>query len=411
MADISLRFNKDMLVLSAPLDTRLQNLGFDLEKDAALLAFLESEHVSELLRMEKLAGANCLVANTKACTPARLAHAGAEASAQEFVQASLSVARELSPQHVLAEIEPCGLPLDATSKASLNEHRNQYARAARNFSDAAFDAFFLNGFSDTESLKCALMGISQVYDKVVFASINVDEIGKLGCESARDGELVGASAQDGEFGAISEWDAELGCASTQESKLLEAFEVMSEYGAQVAGFSSGAPIEQVIHLAKRATQACSLPLLVQLRVFEHNVRQGEASAKNPYYCPDVMADAALRLHDAGVQFLRATGNATPAYTGALAASVTGLDVKICANTQDLSTSDTKDLGTAYAKGLGAEQVTDTADTKVVVAAQDTAAKSSTDSVHAFTHQQKSLENLVENARAQLKAALDSASKH
>ena len=35
MPDIALRLNKDMLVLSAPLDARLQDQGFDIEKDAA----------------------------------------------------------------------------------------------------------------------------------------------------------------------------------------------------------------------------------------------------------------------------------------------------------------------------------------------------------------------------------------
>ena len=48
--------------------------------------------------------------------------------------------------------------------------------------------------------------------------------------------------------------------------------------------------------------------------------------ENPYYCPDAMVGVAVQLRGAGVQFLRATGAATPAYTGALAAAVTGYDV-------------------------------------------------------------------------------------
>ena len=46
----------------------------------------------------------------------------------------------LKPQHVLAEVGPCGLPLDGSSAASLNENRSQYARAARAFEGAALDA-------------------------------------------------------------------------------------------------------------------------------------------------------------------------------------------------------------------------------------------------------------------------------
>ena len=37
----------------------------------------------------------------------------------------------------------------------------------------------------------------------------------------------------------------------------------------------------------------------------------------------------MRLRASGVQFLRATGAATPAYTGALAATTAGLDVAAC----------------------------------------------------------------------------------
>ena len=40
-----------------------------------------------------------------------------------------------------------------------------------------------------------------------------------------------------------------------------------------------------------------------------------------------MAPAAVKLYGAGVQFLRATGKATPSFTGALAATVYGLDVR------------------------------------------------------------------------------------
>ena len=37
----------------------------------------------------------------------------------------------------------------------------------------------------------------------------------------------------------------------------------------------------------------------------------------------------MRLRASGVQFLRAAGAATPAYTGALAATTAGLDVAAC----------------------------------------------------------------------------------
>ena len=49
--------------------------------------------------------------------------------------------------------------------------------------------------------------------------------------------------------------------------------------------------------------------------------------QNPYPTPDELFNAACALQKVGVQFLRAVGAATPAYTGALNAAVHGMDVE------------------------------------------------------------------------------------
>ncbi len=252
MPDIALRLNKDMLVLSAPLDARLQDQGFDIEKDAAYLALFEPDSVRDALRMELLAGATCLVANTASITPARLTHLSMEDRADEFVEASLAVAHELNPQHVLVEIAPCGLPLDASSKASLNENRSQYARAVRTFANRELDAFFLNGFTTCDDLKCALMGVRQASDMPVFASVDVLPSGTL---------------------------------SSGRGTLAKAVSVMEEYGATVAGFNTGAQAQDAVRLANEAAAACDLPLLVQLHVAERNPRQGSAYGREPLLLP------------------------------------------------------------------------------------------------------------------------------
>ena len=293
MPDITLRLNKDMLVLSASQSARLEEQGFDTEKDAPYLAFFESDTLRDLLRMEILAGASCIVANTAALTPARLKHLSCEDKAADFLQASLNILEELHPQHTLVEIGPCGLPLDPASAASLNENRSQYAHAARLLSASRIDAIFLNGFLTCDDLKCALMGTRQVSDLPVFVSVNV----------RADGVLVSG-----------------------RGTLTEAVGIMEEYGATVAGFEIAAPLPQVVELTKEVVQACGLPLLVQLQVKEHCKKQGKPTEANPYYCPDVMVEAACALRAAGVQFLRATGASSVAYTGALVAAVDGFDV-------------------------------------------------------------------------------------
>ena len=295
MPDIALRFHKDMLVLSSPVRAALARQGVDVNRDLELITLIEPDSLTEAMRLEIMAGAQCIVANTAGLTPARMAQAGMEDRAGDVAAAALSVARKLVPQHILVEVGPCGLPLDKTSKASLNENRDQYARAARLFAGETFDAFFLNGFETTSDLLCALMGTRQASDAPVFASVDV----------LPDGTL----------------------ASGRET-LEDAVRVMQEYGASVVGFETGAPIEAACELASRAASVSDLPILVQLSVSKRDPKQGGPTDENPYYCPDAVVDAAVRLRARGVQFLRAVGDSTPAYTGALAATVAGLDVAL-----------------------------------------------------------------------------------
>lgn len=291
MPDIQLRFHRDMLVLSSPVASVLARQGFTEPGDIEYATLMEPEAAKDALRLNLLAGAQCLVTETAGMTPARLAHYGMEDRMAELAKAALDTANELRPQHVLVELGPCGLPLDPSSKASLNENRDQYARAARVCEGMQLDGFFLNGFANPIDLKCALMGVRQVSGLPVFASVDV----------AADGTLA-----DG------------------RSSFAEALAVMTEFEASVAGFSTKAPIDAACELAKQAAKT-PLPVLAQLDVAQHNPKQGQATQENPYYCPDVVVDDALKLRAAGAQFLRAVGAATPAYAGALAAAVDGTD--------------------------------------------------------------------------------------
>ena len=295
MPDIEIRFDRDMLVLSAPLDAALERQGFDAVRDRQFLNLMESDSVLDALRMEAAAGAQCLVAPTSDITTARLAHVRMENSATELAKAAYDIVSQLKPQHLLVEIGPCGLPLDSSSKSSLNENRSQYAAAARLFADKQLDAFFLNGFASTSDLRCALMGVGQVSPRPVIASVDVDE----------DGKLLGG-----------------------RETFADALAVMVDFGAAVAGFQTAAAPEQAAALAKQARAQVDAPILAQLFVRERAPRQGGPTPQYPYYCADAMEGAALKLFAAGVQFLRATGQATPAYTGALVATVGGLDVRL-----------------------------------------------------------------------------------
>lgn len=290
MADIALRFHKDMLVLSGAIDAALAARGFEDAQEREILLANEPETVLEPLRLELLAGAQCLVLPTSGITRARLAHARAEESAPEIAAAALGIAAELAPQHVLVEIGSTGLPLDPSRETSLEANRTQYVSAVSLFATERLDAFFLNGFTSIDDVRCAIQGVREVADVPVFASVVVGEAGNV-----------------------------LG----RDDSIERAVSVMAEEGASVVGIQTQAGPAAVAALVKRLAGACNLPLLVQFDVAEVLAREPLAADDKPYWCADMLLSAVDAVRASGAQFVRACGQATAAYTGALAAATFG----------------------------------------------------------------------------------------
>lgn len=292
MPDIAQRFYKDMLVLSAPIDGVLARQGVDIERDREFFSLIEPEMIRDAYRLELVAGAQCLVTNTEGITWARLAQVNMEEQAPEIAKAALGIVNSLRPQHVFAEIGPTGLALDPSSAVSLKQSRDQYGQAACAFGDDGFDAFFINGMRKHYDMQSALIGVRKHRSEPIVASLDFAEEDALSV-----GEQLG-----------------------------ESLAMMVEYGADVVGFSSGAPLDTIVEWVAFLKKTITAPLLVQLKVRHNNPQQREPHDENPYYSPDTMVEAALRLRAVGVQFLRATGDASPAYTGSLVAASEGLDV-------------------------------------------------------------------------------------
>ena len=339
MPDIELRFDKDMLVLSAPIDAVLARQGIDSARDRQYLNLMEPDVVQDALNLEMVAGAQCLVTTTEDITRARLAHVRMDDDAERLAREALVIANDATPQHVLVEIGPTGLPLNPSSKASLNENRAQYADAARLFGNEGFDAFFLNGFTSISDMKCALMGVAQVSDKPVFASMVIGEAAlepvSVPADNSGDADMADqvASHAFGFYEPVEVPSFTGGCKARTPLPIEqwpEAVTAMEDLGADVIGFETADPIPKAVEYAQQTARLTGLPLLAQLYV--DPALQGKKSsplvplADIEEYTPDTMGPVAVKLYGAGVQFLRATGAATPAFTGALAATVAGLDV-------------------------------------------------------------------------------------
>lgn len=301
MADIELRFHKDMLTLSAPIDFALARQGVNVEEDAEFVTLFEPESVRDAQRMEVMAGAQCLVTNTNGMCDARLAHKRMEGRAFEIAAAALASAQSCKPQHIVCEIGSCGLPLDPDSAASRKQTQQQYEDAVKAFVAAAgvgsgvsFDAMLFDGLRSVADIECALAGARAVTSAPVFASVDLDSEGLF----------------EGEDPAC-------------------VFEALSQ--ADVMGFSCAAAPDVLCRAARAAAVLAKKPLLVQISLTQATPAQkkraslGAPIPENPYALPDALADAALELRAAGVQFVRVVGEATPACTGALAVATAGTD--------------------------------------------------------------------------------------
>lgn len=278
--DISLRLNKEMLVLGGPLEAGLQRLGIDVERDLAVANLFEPETIKNALSAYVLAGAQCLVANTKNVIQAKLAHENFDDRIEEVAKASLEIAKSCKAQHVIVELSDCMLPLDDTSRNSLIEFKNQYVSAGRVFENIAknkelnFDAYMISDMDNISKIKCALMGLKQVSDKPIFVCVEVDAKGMLNSSEA----------------------------------IYDYAAMLQEFGATVAGIKVKDDLSVVEKLIKRLRAGCDLPLLVDFDVEENG----------PYHHPDFMKDAALMANKCGAQFLRASGIAKPAHAAVLA---------------------------------------------------------------------------------------------
>ena len=263
MADIELRFHKDMLVLSAPLAYALSRQGVDMETEAEYVSLVEAETMRDALRLEAMAGAQCLVAETD-ITEARLAHKRMEDRAVELAQAAISHVRANAPQHVLCEVGPCGLPLDVSSSVSMKQSAAQYEGAARALVEGGmaaagvrsmddgvgFDAIFLNGLRSAADVRCGIEGVRRAFTGPVFASVDVDKEGRFNGKPLADA--------------------------------LEALAL-----ADVVGVRSAAAPETVASVVRELAAACSKPILAQLDVRQATPAQRRRASASAFGPPPV----------------------------------------------------------------------------------------------------------------------------
>ena len=181
MADLNLRLNRDVLTIAENARNILINSGLDVDADANLTLAIEPEVIENAIGEDLRTGAQCVVTNVINFNPSALRKMKALDEVETLAKKSVSMTKNKQVQHPLVRIFPSELPLDTTSKQSLNEHANEYKFVAKLFEELAVDGFLLHGFENATELKCALVGIRKVstktivYDKAMFENSGIED--------------------------------------------------------------------------------------------------------------------------------------------------------------------------------------------------------------------------------------------
>jgi 5-methyltetrahydrofolate--homocysteine methyltransferase len=193
---------------------------------------------------------------------------------------------------VLAAVGPCGLRLDPLNEESLEAAASQYAEQIGALAAEQPDAILIESMTDLPDALCALRAAQSLCELPVIVSCVFDAQGHVGADTT-DFEAVITS--------------------------------LEETGADVIGIEGALSFQQLLALVRRAAQTTPLPLFVRpdadtspTLLVGTNVSSVAAA--------DGFVDVALALRQAGVQFIGSGCGTTPAFTGAIYATVGGTEV-------------------------------------------------------------------------------------
>lgn len=291
MPDIALRFGKDMLTCEGAMGTMLQRAGMPAGECPEYLNVLDPEMVMEVHRYYRLAGANIAVSNTFGGTRNKLRAYGLEDRLTELNMAGVKIAQQFHPEHVFADVGPCGLVMQPLGSATFEELFAQYFEQIGSLAKAGPEAILIETMTDIADARCAVLAAQAACHLPVLVTCTFNENG-----------VMDLSGTDPETAAV----------------------VLEAVGADAVGINCGLGPEQTYPLLCRMAAATSLPLIVQPNAGMPTLdRQG-----NTVYplTPEQMGDWAVRFREAGAQIIGSCCGSTPVFSGMIAAEIADLDV-------------------------------------------------------------------------------------
>ena len=285
MADLYMRLKRDVLVVEGGMGSVFSRYGVKPGKCPEFLNIAEPDLIEEIHRYYKLAGSQCAVTNTYGASRVRLSKLGYEDQFEDFNLSGVEIAQSINPQHVLANIGPCGIRVDSKDSGKYDEAYAEYCEQSAILARRHPDAIFIQTMSSIYDAECAVKACRETVDVPIIVSCVFGEL----------------------------------CDMPDGTKSSESAKILEEAGADCLGINCQLDPNQIIEPAVSLISSTDLPVLVMPDV-SHPVkgRNGETTYNGS---PDLMADAAFELRKSGASLIGSCCGSTPAYTGAIFAAV------------------------------------------------------------------------------------------
>ena len=228
------------------------------------------------------AGADIVLANTFGAN--RLKYHGAY-SLDELISSAISLAKS-SGARVALDIGPTGRLLKPAGDLDFAAAYDAFAEMVRLGAAAGADLVFVETMGDTRELKAAVLAAKLNSTLPVYASVALDESGKL---------LTGASVE---------------CVAT----LLESL------GVDAYGFNCGLGPDKMLPFVERLAKVSTKPIIVKANAGMPKIVDGKTVFT---VGPDEFASYAAKLVEAGASIVGGCCGTTPAHIKAVASLCTG----------------------------------------------------------------------------------------
>lgn len=300
MSGLIERLGHGVLISDGAMGSLLIAQGADASGHLDHLNMTAADMVEGLHRQYVQAGADVLVTNTFQSSRPRLEEHGLGGQLEAINRAGVAAARRARPSFVFGSVGPTGLLIAPLGAATFDEVYGVVREQVEALAAEGPDAVLIETQGDLAEARAALMAAKECSDLPVAVTMTF----------GRDGR-TSLSGTPPEVAAL----------------------VLSRLGADIAGANCGLGPAELFDLVRSMPAYSSAPVMSQPNAGMPRLEDGATVYPGS---PELSAEYAVRCVEAGVAVVGSCCGSTPAFTAAIAAAASHLEVGAVEATQGLA---------------------------------------------------------------------------